>query len=149
MSLFGAAFAAPNKGTTVLFWFRSLSTVLIPTENRRNQGLFKAFVWFSSTFKAYLIFKDFSRKHSKFKYFSSLCEPWKPKFWNCPLRVFHTTLENKVQLVRLHHYYCSNKNKQSEYDQEIPQSHTTDKPTAPWGRAKSNKCHKTPERQIK
>ena len=26
-------------------------------------------------FKAYLIFKDFSRKPSKFKYFSSLCEP--------------------------------------------------------------------------
>ena len=32
--LFGAAFAAPNKDTTVLFCFRSLSTVLIPTENR-------------------------------------------------------------------------------------------------------------------
>ena len=26
-------------------------------------------------FKADLIFKDFSRKSSKFKYFSSLCEP--------------------------------------------------------------------------
>ena len=25
--LFGAAFAAPNKGTTILYWFRSLSNV--------------------------------------------------------------------------------------------------------------------------
>ena len=48
--LFGAAFAAPNKGTTILYWFWSLSTVLSPTENRIIQGLFKAFEWFSSTF---------------------------------------------------------------------------------------------------
>ena len=30
--LFGAAFAAPNKGTTILYWFRSLSTVLSSIE---------------------------------------------------------------------------------------------------------------------
>ena len=41
--LFGAAFAAPNKGTTILYWFRSLSTVFTSTENEKNQGLFKAF----------------------------------------------------------------------------------------------------------
>ena len=44
--VFGAAFAAPaapNKGTTILYCFRSLSTVLNPTEIRRIQGLFKAF----------------------------------------------------------------------------------------------------------
>ena len=56
MPLFCAAFAAPNKGTTVLFCFRSLSTVLIPTENR-IQGLFQAFRDFPVLFKAYLIFK--------------------------------------------------------------------------------------------
>ena len=39
--LFGAAFAAPNKGTTILCWFRPLSTVLCSTENRRIQVLFK------------------------------------------------------------------------------------------------------------
>ena len=39
---YGAAYAAPNKGTTILYWFRSLSTVLSPTENSRIQGLFKA-----------------------------------------------------------------------------------------------------------
>ena len=38
VSLFGAAFAAPNKGTTILYWFRSLSTVLSSTETRRIQG---------------------------------------------------------------------------------------------------------------
>ena len=41
--LFGAAYAAPNIGTTILYWFRSLSTVLSPTESRGIQELFKAF----------------------------------------------------------------------------------------------------------
>ena len=31
---------------------------------------------FPALFKADLIFKDFSNKPSKFKYFSSLCGPW-------------------------------------------------------------------------
>ena len=73
--LFGAAFAAPNKGTTILYKFGSLSAVLSSTENRRIQGLFKALSIFPVLFKADLIFKDFSRKPSKLKYFSSLCEP--------------------------------------------------------------------------
>ena len=41
--LFGAVFAAPNKGTTILYSFRSLSTVLSSIEKRKIQGLFKAF----------------------------------------------------------------------------------------------------------
>ena len=41
--LFDAAFAAPNKGTTILYSFRSLSTALSSTENRKIQGLYKAF----------------------------------------------------------------------------------------------------------
>ena len=53
-----------------------MSTVLSPTEKSRIQGLFKALSDFPVLFKAYLILKDFSRKPSKFKYFSSLCEPW-------------------------------------------------------------------------
>ena len=36
--IFGVVYAAPNKGTTILY----LSTVLSPTENRGIQGLFKA-----------------------------------------------------------------------------------------------------------
>ena len=70
--IFGvAAYAAPNKGITILYWFRSLSTVLSPTEIVE----FKLLSDLPVLFKADLIFKDFSRKTSKFKYFSSLCQP--------------------------------------------------------------------------
>ena len=40
--VFGAAYAAPNIGTAILFLFRSLLIVLSPTENSRIQRLFKA-----------------------------------------------------------------------------------------------------------
>ena len=53
----------------------SISTVQSPTVNSRIQGLFKALSGFPVLFKSVLIFKDFSRKPSKFKYFSSLCKP--------------------------------------------------------------------------
>ena len=33
---------------------------------------------------------------------------------------------------------CNRIKKLSEYDQEIPQSHTADQPTAPWGGATDN-----------
>ena len=62
VSLFGAAFAAPNKSTTILYWLRSLSAVLSPTENRRIQGLFKAFEWFSSTFQGRFNFQGLFKK---------------------------------------------------------------------------------------
>ena len=61
MSLFGAAFAAPNKGTTILYWFGSLSTVFILTENR-IQGFFRAFEWFSSTFQGIFNFQGLFKK---------------------------------------------------------------------------------------
>ena len=66
MPLFGAAFA-----------LRSLSALLIPTENRieESKDFSRPLCDFPVFFKADLIFKDFSRKPSKFKYFSSLCEP--------------------------------------------------------------------------
>ena len=54
--------AAPNKGTAILCWFRSLSTVLSPTENRIIQGLFKAFEWFSSTFQGIFNFQGLFKK---------------------------------------------------------------------------------------
>ena len=61
--LFGAAFVHQKKATTVLFWLRSLSTVLIPTENRRIQGLFKAaFEWFSSSFQGRFNFQGLFKK---------------------------------------------------------------------------------------
>ena len=73
--LFDAAFAAPNKGTTILYWFRSLSTVLSSTENRRIQELFKAFEWFPVLFKADLIFKNFSRNPLNSSTFQACTNP--------------------------------------------------------------------------
>ena len=49
--LFGAAYAATNKGTTILYWFRSPNTVLNLPVNGKFQGLFKAFECFSNTFQ--------------------------------------------------------------------------------------------------
>ena len=72
--LFGAAFAAPNKGTTIFTDLGLHQQWEVLQKKNRIQGLFKAFD-FPVLFKADLIFKDFSRKPSKFKYFSSLCEP--------------------------------------------------------------------------
>ena len=51
--LFGAAFAAPNKGTTVLYWFSSLSTVFSSTENKKNSRTFQGFL---------VLFQYFSRQ---------------------------------------------------------------------------------------
>ena len=51
MPLFGAAYAAPNKDITILYWIRPPKTLLNPPENGKNQGLFKAFECFSSTFQ--------------------------------------------------------------------------------------------------
>ena len=47
-----------DKGTTILYWFKSTLTVLNPTINSKIQGLFKVFEWFPVLFKADLIFKD-------------------------------------------------------------------------------------------
>ena len=75
MPLFGAAYAALNKGTTILYRFRSLSTVLSPTEIVEFKDYSRLLSDVPVLFKAELIFNDFSRKHFKIKYFSSLCEP--------------------------------------------------------------------------
>ena len=50
MSLFGAAYAAPNKGTTIVYWFRSPKQCWIPLQMVK--------------------FKDFSRPLNVFQYFS-------------------------------------------------------------------------------
>ena len=46
MPLFGAADAAPNKGTTILYWFRSPKTLLNPPANGKIQGLWVFFKYF-------------------------------------------------------------------------------------------------------
>ena len=55
--LFGTAYAAPNKGSTILNWFRPPKTVLNPLANGKIQGLFKAFECFSSTFQGKFYFQ--------------------------------------------------------------------------------------------
>ena len=50
--LFGAAYAAPNKDTTILYWFRSPN----PPVNGKIQGLFRPLSVFQVFFKANLIF---------------------------------------------------------------------------------------------
>ena len=73
--LFGAAKAAPNKGTTILYCVRFQKSVLNPPVKGKIPGFFKAFEGFSSTFQGKFNFKDFSRQPCILKYFSSLCEP--------------------------------------------------------------------------
>ena len=72
--LFGAAFAAPNKGTIISYSFRSVSTVISSTI-QKFKNFSRHLGDFPVLFKPDIIFKDFSSKPSKFKYFSSLCEP--------------------------------------------------------------------------
>ena len=90
MPTFGAAYTAPNKGTTILYGFRSLSTGLSPAENSRIQVLFKAFEWFSSTFQGKFIFQGLFKTNLyiqvlfkpvrtlKYEYFCRLCLLWIP-----------------------------------------------------------------------
>ena len=57
MPLFGAAYAAPNKGTLILYCFRSPKALLNTPINGKIQGLFKAFEHFSSTFQGNFYFQ--------------------------------------------------------------------------------------------
>ena len=52
-----------------------LSTVLSPTEKVVFKDFSRLWSDFPVLFRADFIFKDFSRKPSKFKFFSSLCKP--------------------------------------------------------------------------
>ena len=80
--LFGAAYAAPNKGTSILYLFRSPKTMLNPPINGKIQGLLKAFECFFSAFQGKFYFQVLlqdSPVYMFYKYFSSLCEPWYTK----------------------------------------------------------------------
>ena len=75
--LFGAAYAAPNKGTTILYWFRSPKKhgwILLYMVKFKDFS--RPLYDFPVLFKADLIFKDFSRQSCIFKFFSSLCKHW-------------------------------------------------------------------------
>ena len=61
-------------------------------------------------------------------------------FWLFMIIVSLIVYESTLQISQIENETCHNKTKEhlrkvSEYDQEIPQSQTADKPTAPWGRA--------------
>ena len=62
VTLFGAAYAAPNKGTKILYGFRSPQTLLNSPVNGKIQGLFKAFEWFSSTYQGRFNFQGLFKK---------------------------------------------------------------------------------------
>ena len=66
LSLFGAAYAAPNKGKIIFIPFLIPLSGLSDAENSKIQALFKALHWFSNTFqfKNAIYFKIFSRKPS-------------------------------------------------------------------------------------
>ena len=55
--LFGAAYAAPNKATTISYRFSSPKTLLNPPVNGKIQGLFKAFECFSIIFQGKFYFQ--------------------------------------------------------------------------------------------
>ena len=57
--LFGAAYTAPYKGTTILYRFRSQKTLLNPPVNGKIRGLFRAFECFSSSFQGKFNFQGF------------------------------------------------------------------------------------------
>ena len=55
--LFGAAYAAPNKGTTIFTDLGLQKTVLNPLAHGKIYGLFKTFECFSSTFQGKFYFQ--------------------------------------------------------------------------------------------
>ena len=55
--LFGAAYAAPNKGTTILYIPQNTVELLNPPVNGEIQGLFKAFLVFSSSLQGKFYFQ--------------------------------------------------------------------------------------------
>ena len=75
MPIFGAAYAAPNIGAKIYTDFGFYQQCKVPKKMVEFKDFSRLLSDFLVLFKADLIFKDFSRKPSKFKYFSSLCEP--------------------------------------------------------------------------
>ena len=81
MPLFGAAFAAPNKGIIILsdlVLYHQCSCLQKIEEFKDFLRPLCSFQYFSRLF-----FKDFSRKPSKLKCFSSLCEPCYNTLFTC------------------------------------------------------------------
>ena len=72
MPLFGAAFAAPNKGITILSDLDLYHQSKFLQKIEEFKDFSRHLCNIQVLFKDYFIFKDFSRKLSKFKYFTSM-----------------------------------------------------------------------------
>ena len=61
------------------------------------------------------------------------------------------TVKNALHILVYEHSHLSKLSlkKASEYDKEIPQSHTADQPKSPEEEPKNTDCHKTSGRQLK
>ena len=75
MSLFGAAFADQIKAQQCYTDLDLYQQCKVLQKIEEFKDFSRPLSDFPVLFKADLIFKDFSRKPSKFKYFSNLCEP--------------------------------------------------------------------------
>ena len=108
--LFGAAYAAPNKVTTILYRFMPQKTVLNPHAMVKFKDFSRPLSVFQVLLKANFIFKDFSRRSLIFKYFSSLCEPCymvikrKPDFVVCDQQRHRTACTSRQSDQ---HHCCS------------------------------------------
>ena len=73
--LFGSAYAAPNKGTTIFYWLDPYQQCCVLQKIVEFKAFSRPLSDFPVLFEADLNLKDFLSKPYKFKYFSSLCEP--------------------------------------------------------------------------
>ena len=79
--LFGAAYAAPNKSTTILYWFRPSKTMLNPLANGKILGLLKAFECFSRQILFQGLFKTVLYILVLFKHVQTLTLFWATVVW--------------------------------------------------------------------
>ena len=75
MPIFGAAYAAPNKGTTILYRFSSLSTVLSPTEIVEFKDFSRLLSGFPVLFKADLFSRTFQESPLNSSTFQACANP--------------------------------------------------------------------------
>ena len=73
--LFGAAYAAPNKGTTIFIDLGLNQQCLVLQKIVEFKDFPRLLSNFPVLFKTDLTFNDFSRKPPKIKYFPSMCKP--------------------------------------------------------------------------
>ena len=110
--LFGAAYAAPNKGITILYSFRSQKTVLNPPVNGKIQGLFNAFECFSSTFQGKFNFQGLFKSNLLYSSTFQACakpdliHPLLTGFFSPNLAIYEPTHDMGWKLHKQNHQFC-------------------------------------------